>query len=70
MLICYNLTQNQSIMKDKLLIVLGWLISAFLMYITVFIGYCKDPLGDLIILAISLQAFIYFTFILIKEITQ
>ena len=57
-------------MKDKLFIVLGWLVSAFLLYVTVFIGYCKDPLGDLIILAISLQAFIYFSFLLIKEIFE
>lgn len=70
MLICYNLTQNQSIMKDKLFSVLGLLISASLVYVTIFIGYCKDPLGDLIIWAISLQSFVYFSFKLIKEIFE
>jgi hypothetical protein len=57
-------------MKDKLYIVLGLLVSAFLIYITIFIGYCKDPLGDMIILAISFQAFIYFTFLTIKELLK
>jgi hypothetical protein len=57
-------------MKDKLFIVLGWMVSASLLYITIFKGYCKDPLGDLIIMAISLQAFIYFSFLLIKEIFE
>jgi hypothetical protein len=57
-------------MKDKLFIVLGWMVSASLLYITIFKGYCKDPLGDLIIMAVSLQAFIYFSFLLIKEIFE
>lgn len=57
-------------MKDKLYLILGWIVSAFLIYITVFIGYCKDPLGDIIIMVLSVNAFIYFTFQIIKEIFE
>jgi hypothetical protein len=55
-------------MKDKLYLILGWIISATMIYITIFHGYCKDPLGDMIIMVISLNAFIYFSFQIIKEI--
>jgi hypothetical protein len=57
-------------MKDKLYIILGWIVSAFLIYLTVFIGYCKDPLGDIIIMVLSFNAFIYFSFQIIKEIFE
>lgn len=46
---------------------IGLLVSFSMIYLTMFIGYCKNIIGDMIILIISFQAFLYCLVNLIKE---
>jgi len=46
---------------------IGLLVSASLIYLTIYVGYCKNVIGDMIVLIMAMQGFIYSAVYLIRE---
>lgn len=46
---------------------IGILVSLSLIYLTIFVGYCKNVVGDMIILIIAMQCLVYCSIELVKE---
>ena len=46
------------------------MVSISMIYVTYSIGYCKNPIGDMIIFIISIKSLIYSIIQIIKNLTQ